>query len=154
MMNMTSKPWRRSTCGLLLALLVCGEFTAHAGHPPSPTPLQAAEEVKHVNAEAAARLLEENKAVVVLDIRRPEEFSAGHIKGARNIDFFAADFAEQLQKLDAKKPYLIHCASGGRSTKSLATFRQLGFAQVYHLDGGFNGWQKAGKPVEKQHPTP
>lgn len=109
----------------------------------------AADAVRHVDAEGAARLLKENKALAVLDIRTPKEFAAGHIAGAKNIDFYEKDFADRLKALDPAKPCLVHCAVGGRSTKSLETFRKLGFKEVYHLDGGFKGWEKAGQPVEK-----
>jgi len=112
--------------------------------------VQAADPVKHVDARAAAKLLKENKYMVVLDIRRAVELEDGHIAGAKNIDFYGKDFADQLKALDKEKPYLVHCASGGRSTKSLETFKQLGFKRVYHLDGGFNGWREAGQPVEKK----
>ena len=47
------------------------------------------------------------------------------------------------------KTYLVHCAVGGRSTKSLAQFQKLQFQSVAHLDGGIKAWQKAGQPVEK-----
>lgn len=104
---------------------------------------------KHVEAAAAAKLLKDDPKVIVLDIRTPDEFSAGHIKGAKNVDFYADDFAARVAKLDKDKSYLVHCASGGRSGKSLELFKQLGFKSIYHLDGGFKGWQKAGEPVEK-----
>ncbi|MBK8092781.1 MAG: rhodanese-like domain-containing protein [Verrucomicrobiaceae bacterium] len=108
----------------------------------------AAEPVKHVQAAEAAKLISDGK-ITVLDVRTADEFGEGHIKGAKNIDIFADDFAAQLGKLDKTKPVLVHCQSGGRSTRSLETFEQLGFKDVTHLDGGFAGWSKAGLPVEK-----
>ena len=108
----------------------------------------AAEPEKHVQAAEAAKLISDGK-ITVLDVRTADEFGEGHIKGAKNIDIFADDFAAQLGKLDKTKPVLVHCQSGGRSTRSLETFEQLGFKDVTHLDGGFAGWSKAGLPVEK-----
>lgn len=104
--------------------------------------------VTHANANEAAMLLAENK-VTVLDIRTPKEFAAGHIAGARNVDFSAADFAKQLEKLDKEKAYVVHCASGGRSTRSLPQFEKLGFQHLIHLDGGIKAWQAVGNPVTK-----
>ena len=52
----------------------------------------AADKVTHVNAEDAAKLIQAGK-VTVLDVRTPDEFNEGHIKGAKNIDFNSADFA-------------------------------------------------------------
>jgi len=105
--------------------------------------------VTHADAKEAAKLVAKNE-VVVLDVRTPGEFSAGHITGATNIDFLAGDFSERLAKLDREKSYLVHCASGGRSTKALPQLSKLGFKRIVHLDGGFKAWQAAGNPVEKK----
>ena len=107
-----------------------------------------AEPVKHVKAEEAAKLVTSGK-VDVVDVRTPEEFEEGHIKGAKNIDIMDKDFEAQIAKLDKSKPVLVHCQAGGRSTRSLQTFEKLGFTDVIHLDDGFAGWEAAGKPVEK-----
>ena len=104
--------------------------------------------VKHVDAKQA-KVLVEAKKVVVLDIRTPEEFKEGHISGATNIDFNGPDFAKQVGQLDKSKSYLVHCAGGGRSTRSLPILKKLEFKSVYHLDGGFGGWADQGLPVEK-----
>ena len=105
--------------------------------------------IKHMDAKAAAALLKKDPTVIVLDIRRPSEYEDGHIAKAKNIDFYADDFEGKLSNLDKSKTYLVHCAVGGRSTRSLATFKKLGFKSVVHLDGGFKGWAKDGLPVEK-----
>lgn len=104
--------------------------------------------VTHVDAQAAKKLVMEGK-VTVVDVRSPDEYKEEHIAGAKNVDFFAEDFSKELEKLDKAKPYLIHCASGKRSTSSLKTFEKLGFKNLFHLDGGFNAWKEAGNPVEK-----
>jgi phage shock protein E len=103
--------------------------------------------ITHVNAEQAQKLIADKK-VVVLDIRTPEEFAAGHIGGATNINFRAADFEKALAALDKDQTYVLHCASGNRSTQSLPAFSKLGFKSVCHLDGGIRAWQKAKLPVE------
>ena len=104
--------------------------------------------IAHANAKDAARLVTKGE-VTVIDVRTPEEFAVGHIAGATNINFQASDFTTQLGKLDKGKTCLVHCASGGRSTRSLPQFSQLGFKRVIHLDGGIKAWQAAGNPVEK-----
>src|SRR5580765_4509888 len=104
--------------------------------------------VLHVDAQQAEKLASDKK-VVVLDIRTPQEFNQVRIAGAKNIDFQASDFEQRIDSLDKSKSYLVHCASGGRSTHSLALFKKHAFQSVYHLDGGIKAWQKAGLPVEK-----
>ena len=104
---------------------------------------------KNVSPDEAEKLLKDNPKVVVLDVRTPEEFAKGHIAGAKNVDFKAADFAEKVAALDKGKSYLVHCAAGGRSSKALDLMKNKNFAAMYHLNEGFKAWEKAGKPVEK-----
>ena len=136
----------RSIHWVLLALAL---LTRTAAMPAAAADKSAAEAIKHVDIAGGAKLLGENKSTVVLDVRTTEEFAGGHIAGARNLDFHAADFEQQLARLDRAKTYLVHCASGGRSGQSLEAFKKLKFESVYHLDGGFNAWKRAGKPVER-----
>jgi len=103
--------------------------------------------VTHISAEKAQKLMAEKK-VVVLDIRTPEEFAAGHIAGATNINFRAANFEKAIAALDRNQTYLLHCASGNRSSQALPKFQKLEFKSLYHLDGGIKAWQKAKLPVE------
>lgn len=104
--------------------------------------------VHHVNPAAAQKLIAEKK-VVVLDVRTPKEFAAGHIAGATNINYLAADFAKTIAGLDTNQTYLVHCAVGGRSTQALPKLEKLQFQSIYHLDGGIKAWEKAGLPVQK-----
>jgi rhodanese-related sulfurtransferase len=108
---------------------------------------QAQTDSKHLLAQQAAQWLKTDKNVVVLDVRTPAEFRTGHLKNAVNVDYTAPDFEQQLAKLDKAKPYLLHCAVGGRSTKALPVLQKLGFRDVRHLDGGLQAWQSAKLPV-------
>ena len=73
--------------------------------------------IVHLDAPGAAKLLatkDAKKRPLVIDIRTPEEYKEGHIKGARLIDYLADDFSSKLSKFDREQAYLIHCRSGGR----------------------------------------
>lgn len=74
---------------------------------------------------------------VVVDVRTPGEFAPRHVKGALNLNFYAADFATQLAALDRTKAFLVYCASGNRSGQAVNQMRSLGFIEVYNLTGGF-----------------
>jgi rhodanese-related sulfurtransferase len=100
-------------------------------------------------AEAEKLIADKDKKVVVLDVRTPEEFAAGHIAGATNIDFNADDFQKKLEQLPKDQTYLVNCAIGGRSAKACKLMNQLDFKSVYNLKGGMNAWEDAGKPVTK-----
>ena len=136
-----------------LALALAAAFLTSplgAEDAPHPAPVAVAATVaKNVSPDEAEKLLKDNPQVVVLDVRTPEEFARGHIAGAKNVDFKAADFAEKIGALDKGKTYLVHCAAGGRSSQTLAAMQGKNFAALYHLNEGFKAWEKAGKPVEK-----
>lgn len=101
-----------------------------------------------VGVTMAAKLIQE-KRVTVIDVRTPEEFKEGHISGAKNINVASDDFEARLSSLEKNQPVLVHCKAGGRSSKSLATFKKLGFTNIYHLSGGILDWEDAGQPLEK-----
>jgi len=82
-------------------------------------------------------------------VRTKEEYAAGHIAGAVNIDVNAPDFEEKVAKLDKNKTYLVHCAAGARSAKACGKMSKLDFPKLYNLEGGFRAWEKAGNKAEK-----
>ena len=91
----------------------------------------------------------ENDAVV-LDVRTPEEFKAGHVPGAVNVDIGDKDFDKRVAALDKDKTYLVHCARGGRSAKAVERIRTTAkLEKLFDFSGGMTAWEKAGKPVEK-----
>lgn len=109
---------------------------------------------KNVDAAAAKALVDKaggDKAkLTVLDVRTDEEFAAGHIAGAVQIDYLGDEFAKKLAKLDRDQAYLVHCRSGGRSKGALDAMKKLGFKVVHHLDGGMQAWVAAGGEVVKK----
>ena len=108
-----------------------------------------AADAKNITIEEAAKLVKSDTNVVVLDIRRPDEFKAGHIKGATNINFQDKDFAKRIEALDKNKTYIIHCAAGGRSGRACEQIKTLNFKNMLHMNQGFSKWQESGQPVEK-----
>ena len=107
----------------------------------------AGADVTTITAKRAAARLKKDPKIVVVDIRTPEEFAKGHIKGAVNINMNSKDFSEKLGKLERDKTYIMHCRSGGRSASSLPVWKRLGFKNVLHLSSGTLGWVKAGQPL-------
>ena len=84
---------------------------------------------------------------VVLDVRTPAEFTAGHLPGARNLDIEASTFAAQVAGLDKDTTYAVYCRSGSRSDAALEQMSAAGFTHLYDLAGGLNAWQAVGGPV-------
>jgi len=107
--------------------------------------------IKDISVKEAYDMIQknlENPNFIILDIRTPEEFNSGHIKGAINIDYYAPDFVEQLKSLDKNKTYLIYCRTGHRSGNAKSIFKQLGFREVENMVGGINRWKEEGYFVE------
>ena len=101
-----------------------------------------------INADQLNKMIADQQPVVI-DIRTPREFAAGHIAGAINIDYFADDFKRELAKLKRDNQYVLHCKSGSRSSRALVTMRELGFAEVVHFASGFDSWRDAGFAVAR-----
>ena len=79
---------------------------------------------------------------ILIDVRTPDEFNGGHIHGALNIDWFSSDFNKQVEKIEKDKTIYVYCKKGGRSLKSQARLKELGFLNVVNLEGGFDAYSK------------
>ena len=120
------------------------------GHQPATEPSTSPSGVKKLSVEEFDQLRKEKDAVV-LDVRTPAEFAAGHVPGAVNVPLSGPgldDFQKRVKDLDKEKTYLVHCAAGGRSAKATAQMKELGFPHLNDFSGGMNAWKNARKPVE------
>lgn len=112
--------------------------------PDPPAPRQKV--FKDVSTKEAYDMIQKKPEMVILDVRTPQEFTAGHLAKAVNIDYYASDFRTKLNQLDKEKIYLVYCASGGRSGNSLPILQQLGFYEAYNMLGGYTAWKRDGYP--------
>ena len=95
---------------------------------------------ENLDGKAFKEIYEKEKAnAVLLDVRTKSEFQGGTIKGAKNIDLMSSTFAEQVEKLDKNKTYLLFCRSGNRSGQACNIMAGKGF-KVYNLSGGVGAW--------------
>lgn len=78
----------------------------------------------------------ECKNVQLIDVRTPSEFNSGHIKGAKNIDFFSGRFNVEFSKLNKDKPVYVYCRSGSRSRQTAKKLSNMEFKEIYDLKGG------------------
>lgn len=110
---------------------------------------KAQNSVKVLTAEEFAAAVKEDKKAVVLDVRRPDEFAAGHIEGAVLLNFLdTVAFNAGVEKLDKSKTYYIYCRSGRRSNSAAVILQKKGFT-VFDLGGGFLSWQRYNLPWVK-----
>ena len=101
-----------------------------------------------VNTAQATHLINREDALVV-DVREPGEYGAGHILGARNVPVARLGESGDLGKRK-ERPLILYCDSGDRSGKAAAALKKQGFTRVVNLSGGIGAWQQAGLPVEKK----
>jgi rhodanese-related sulfurtransferase len=112
----------------------------------------AADRAQLISPEKAKAMVEKNRGsgnFVILDVRTPEEYGKGHLKGAMLINFYDKDFKAQVSRLDKNKTYLVYCRSGSRSASATDIMKGLGFKRVYTMNGGITLWQRKGYPVVK-----
>ena len=103
--------------------------SANANHVTELLPV--AEFLKRVEATPNAQLI---------DVRTPAEVAQGALPNAKNIDFRAANFKEELLKLDKTKPLYIYCQRGGRSASATQVANELGFQNVMDMEGGYEAY--------------
>ena len=89
-----------------------------------------------------------DELIILLDVRTPQEFAQGHIKGAINVDVRDSDFIKNAEKaLKIKKGRVlptvaVYCRSGVRSLKAAELLLKKECAKkVYNLEPGINGWR-------------
>ncbi|KGA15707.1 hypothetical protein GM51_14260 [freshwater metagenome] len=87
--------------------------------------------------------------VIILDVRTPEEFNAGHITNAININLEGSDFSSEVSKLDKNATVAVYCRSGNRSGVATDQMAEIGFTDMYDMQGGIVDWEAAGGPVVK-----
>src|SRR4051812_31188353 len=79
---------------------------------------QDANHLHSIDAKAFKAAMDNDKDYLLLDVRTPEEYSAGKLANSVNIDFNDEDFKEQIAKLDKSKTCYVYCRSGNRSHKA------------------------------------
>lgn len=137
---------------MLILLAACNAESTSSGNQPANAVTMAeigqAVPVQTIDSHLAKNLLKQQPAIIILDVRTPEEFAAGHVSNAQLLNIYDRNFKANLQALDKSKPYLVYCAVGGRSNQAVQTMEQMGFKQVYNASEGFDALIKAGISVE------
>ncbi len=138
---------RAAGVALGIAFALTGTACSSAGSDAPAAAAQApAFAGQHVAvAEFAAAAAE--PGVMIIDVRTPEEFAAGHLVGAVNANVESPDFAGLISALDPSKDYAVYCRSGNRSRAAMTAMANMGYAHTVGLEGGITAWASAGYVV-------
>jgi hydroxyacylglutathione hydrolase len=106
----------------------------------------------HVKTIEGASIEGELKnGAIVLDVRKPGEWSTAHMKGATFLPL--ANFPNNLSGLDKSSKYIVHCGGGYRSMTAISIMKKLGFKDLINIHGGFGSIQKAGVEISTEEIT-
>ena len=146
---------------LPLAVVVSAALTLPASVfsqsvPPVVKPkVEAAQKhVKTIGMEEYRKVVENPGSALIIDVREPQEYSAGHVPGAINIprgviDFQIWNHVGSGEKADLERPIVLQCQAGRRATLAAQTLGELGFTQTSAVIMNLDDWKQSGNPFVK-----
>jgi rhodanese-related sulfurtransferase len=105
--------------------------------------------IKSVSAEDVKAAIDKKEKAVILDVRDPNEYEAGHLPGAINVSRGTLEFAIWNKVPDQGAKIYVYCKTAGRSAFATKTLNDLGYKNAVLMDAQFEDWIKKGYPVER-----
>lgn len=122
---------------LFIAAMFMAGFNAQANNP----------DIEVVSSSEFQTKIAGDPDGYLLDVRRVDEFAAGHLDGAHLINWLDTDeFKKEASGLDKSKTIYMYCRSGRRSNEAAVYLSDQGY-KVVDMDGGILAWEKEGLPV-------
>ena len=124
---------------LFVAILMLLMWSLSGSVFSGATQLEPAEAIRMMNHEHA----------MILDIRVPADFEAGHVLNAINIPH--SELSERLKELNKyqQKPLIVYCENGAVTTQAMRSLKAGGFEKIYGMKGGLIAWRNAALPVAR-----
>lgn len=113
---------------------------------------QTSKTIETIDSKTYSEKLSATENAQLLDVRTPEEYAVEHLENASNVNWNGDDFTAKVEKLDKSKPVFVYCKVGGRSGQAANKLAELGFKEIYNLEGGIMKWQ--GKKTSNASVTP
>ena len=136
----------KSIYWLVLLLLLGALALTACGSPATPPPVDLQKLPVDVSV-GMVESLRQQPEVMLIDVREPDEYQAGHIPGAVLIPL--RDLPNHLNEIPKDKTVVAVCHSGNRSAKATDFLRQTGFDNVHNMQGGMVAWEQAGYEIQK-----
>ncbi len=134
--------------GFLLSACSSGDGAASRTTPTDEAAAATAgvSSIIEVQPERALELAAE-PGTTVIDVRTPDEYDAGHLAGALNVDVNADTFDDRVSELDREVSYVLYCRTGARSAEAAARMAELGFTGIADA-GAFEDLVEAGATTQ------
>lgn len=102
-----------------------------------------------LNAQEVKSLLDQNRDLVLLDVRSPEEYARNRIKESVNLPY--ETITNGIGKLvpDKKTKIVVYCLSGSRSVVAAQSLTEAGYLNVFNMENGLLGWRANAYPLEE-----
>ena len=111
---------------LILSIMLLSSCTAPGGSRNS---------YRQISMDAAIKMMKDEKNYIILDVRRPDEYSEGHIPGAINVPNEEIGTAEIAELPDKSQLILVYCRSGRRSKEAAEKLVKLGYTNIVDFGG-------------------
>ena len=110
------------------------------------TPVLAAAP-RDITSADARRLLSRNPQTFLLDVRTPDEFRQGRLRGAKLVPL--SELERRFREFPRNRAVVVYCAVGSRSRAAAGFLARQGYPEVYNMSDGIVGWYRSGLPIER-----
>ena len=136
---MNRKTLTITTLGIIIA------FSAILIYYTQPQSLNTEIDYGDITIEQAKLLIESKPSLIILDVRRQDEYDIGHIE--RAIIIPVDELEDRLDELSKNDELLVYCRTGNRSSSAVNILQSNGFTMIFHMKDGITGWIQAGYPT-------
>jgi rhodanese-related sulfurtransferase len=139
---------------ILMSTLLVGCATPAPATPKAvvqPTAAPTAAQLLALPADVTPKTVEELRttgAIVIIDVREPDEYAEGRIPGATLIPL--GELASRTDEVPTDVPVVMVCRSGNRSAQAVQILQKAGFTNIHNMTGGMNAWTAAGYVPEAE----
>ena len=102
---------------------------------------------RDITAAQARQLLSRTPKAFLLDVRTPDEYRQGHLRGAVLVPL--GELERRMGEVPRNRTVLVYCAVGSRSRMAAGLLARKGYGEVYNMGDGIVGWYRSGFPIER-----